>query len=373
MYNLMGFVRYIQVFVILAQLLIFVKANLCYHSRFGCVPMSTHSKALDFAKVNYLTLDEAQDGQRLDNFLIKLLKGVPKSHIYRMIRADEVRINKKRARPQDRLASGDVVRLAPVVVANRATPIVSDALADALKARIFYEDVGILALDKPAGLAVHGGSGVSLGAIESLRVVLGKTYLELIHRIDKQTSGVLLIAKKRSALKRAQAAFANKMVQKSYVCLVRGHMPLEKSTICAPLIRYLLPSGERRVAVHVPQSAQYIEAQKPATTNITPLAHLMLNGVPATLVRCYPKTGRTHQIRVHLAHLGYGLLGDDKYGHLLECVPRLMLHAHALWFLEEDAPTSKRLIAPMPEDFLRVIAQDKDGAPGVFKILGDAL
>lgn len=302
---------------------------------------------LDFAVVNYVTVSEHQDGQRIDNFLLARLKGLPRSHLYKMIRDDEIRINKKRCKAHDRLAAGDVVRIAPVRLAVKQAPVVSDELSCAMLERIVVEDEGLIVLNKPFGMAVHGGSGVSLGVIETMRAATQKKYLELIHRIDKETSGLLLIAKKRSTLKQWQDAFRNKTVQKSYVCIALGHIKPDVLTIDKPLKKFTLPSGERHVRVD--------EMGKMSVTHIKVLARATLDGRPVSIVLAYPVTGRTHQIRVHLASVGHALLGDDKYQSLqLASVKRLMLHAYRIRAQEHS------FTAPIAEDMAQIISQITD-------------
>lgn len=301
----------------------------------------------DFSVVNYVTVSEHQDGQRIDNFLLARLKGLPRSHLYKMIRDDEIRINKKRCKPHERLHAGDVVRIAPVRLSVKQAPVVSDDLAKAMLARIVAEDDGLIVLDKPFGMAVHGGSGVSLGVIETMRAATGKKYLELIHRIDKETSGLLLIAKKRSTLKQWQDAFRDKTVQKSYVCIALGHIKPDVLTIDKPLKKFTLLSGERRVRVD--------ETGKPSTTHIKVLARAVLDGQPVSIVQASPVTGRTHQIRVHLASMGHALLGDDKYQSVqLASVGRLMLHAHRVCSAEHSFGV------PIAQDMAQIISQITD-------------
>ncbi|UNU72778.1 RluA family pseudouridine synthase [Moraxella nasovis] len=286
--------------------------------------LSADDVITDFAKVNFITVTINQDGQRIDNFLLARLKGLPRSHLYKMIRDDEIRINKKRCKPHTRVYTGDVVRVAPVRLSAKDAPIISDDFAKGLLERIIHEDDGLIVLDKPHGLAVHGGSGESCGVIEAMRVAMGKKYLELVHRIDKDTSGLLLIAKKRSVLKNLQEQFREKTIQKTYLCLVDGHVNSDMQTIDKPLLRYTLASGERRVRV----SAEGKQSQ----TAIKVLARFTLDGKPVSLVQASPKTGRTHQIRVHLASIGHALLGDDKYhrGTSFFSVKHLCLHAWRL-------------------------------------------
>lgn len=304
-------------------------------------PQSADDEISNFEKVNYLEVTRHQHDQRLDNFLLNRLKGLPKPHIYKMIRSDEIRVNNKRCKAHDRVQREDVVRIAPVQLATRDKPIISTEFAKSLLALVVYEDEGLLVLNKPSGIAVHGGSGLDFGVIEAMREVTGKKYLELIHRIDKDTSGLLMISKKRSTLKTLQQHLVDKTIQKHYLCIVKGQPVLNEQRIDAPLLRYTVASGERRVKVDS-QDAQAKESQ----TNIIVHSRFTINDQPVSLVEAKPLTGRTHQIRVHLAHIGHAILGDDKYNvHDKSGVHRLCLHA---WRL--DIPGYKMITAPLPED-----------------------
>lgn len=304
----------------------------------------------DFGRVNYLTVTANQAGQRIDNFLLARLKGLPRSHLYKLIRDDEIRINGKRCKPHMKLEIGDVVRIAPIRLTVKDEPVVSEAFAKGLLARIVYEDDGLIVLNKPHGMAVHGGSGESFGVIEAMRVVSGKKYLELIHRIDKDTSGLLLIAKKRSTLKQLQDDFRHKNIHKQYLCLVDGYVNKDQ-VIDAPLLRYTLASGERRVRVSKDENA------KPSLTKIKVLAQFELDGQPVSLVLAMPATGRTHQIRVHMASIGHALLGDDKYqkNQTAATVGRLCLHAWQLNLPNDDASIERpvHFVAKLPDDFAK--------------------
>lgn len=299
----------------------------------------TTQEITDFNRVNFVVVSEFQDGQRLDNFLLARLKGLPRSHVYKLIRDDEIRVNKKRVKPHTRLALGDVVRIAPMRLPSPANPIhVSDELAAGLLGRIIYEDDGLIVLNKPCGMAVHGGSGVSVGVIEAMRVASAKKHLELVHRIDKQTSGLLLIAKKRARLKELQDQFRQKTIKKHYVCLVLGQPNQDKQIIDKPLYKYTLDNGERRVRVD--------KQGKDSQTSIQVLARFVMDNWPVSLILASPLTGRTHQIRVHLASIGCPLLGDDKYlNQAAPSVGRLCLHAYQL-----NLPNGQQFIAPIPPD-----------------------
>lgn len=287
-------------------------------------------------QVKSVTVDDDSAGQRLDNFLMRQLKGVPKTHVYRIIRSGEVRINKGRASADTRVEAGDVVRLPPVRVSERAEQKTqamarevqvaqSAGRAPAKDFAVLFEDEHLLIIDKPAGVAVHGGSGVSFGVIEQLRMARPQAqFLELVHRLDRETSGVLLIAKKRSALKNLQDQFRERETGKTYLALVVGQWPANKKVLDKSLHKYLLPSkeggaeaGERRVKV---VDKNHPDAM-PSLSLVKVRGH---SGVPAeadatgqrgySLLEVTIKTGRTHQIRVHLASEGMPIAGDDKYG-----------------------------------------------------------
>ncbi|MEC7118802.1 MAG: RluA family pseudouridine synthase [Pseudomonadota bacterium] len=301
----------------------------------------------DWQQVTWFVVTEYQEGQRLDNYLVTRLKGVPKTRIYRLIREGEVRVNKGRVRADTRLQIGDQVRVAPIrrhVHQAKAEAVISDTLAQGLAERIVYEDDGLIVLDKPSGIAVHGGSGVEFGVIEALRQALGKSYLELIHRIDRDTSGLLMISKKRSVLKKLQDHLRDGKIRKTYQAIVKGQVLLDKQRINAPLLRYELPNGERRVRV--------ASDGKPSQTDWVVKERLQ----GATLVEASPLTGRTHQIRVHGLSIGHALLGDDKYGHeqVFTAVKprRLCLHAARL-----QIPEYPEIVAPMPDDMQSVLTQ----------------
>lgn len=244
----------------------------------------------------------AAEGQRVDNFLVRLLKGVPKSHVYRMLRSGQVRVNSGRVGPDHRLKAGDKVRVPPVrTAAPKATKSVGTPRKTPLE--VLYEDDALLVVNKPAGLAVHGGSGVSYGVIEQLRHERpGAPFLELVHRLDRDTSGVLMLAKKRSALVALHQQMRSGEARKYYVTLVRGKWANAKQKVQLALHKYVLPSGERRVKVS-PEGA-------PSVT----IFRLKSAKPGYSLLEAELKTGRTHQIRVHLAHLGFPIAGDDKYG-----------------------------------------------------------
>jgi 23S rRNA pseudouridine955/2504/2580 synthase len=296
---------------------------------------------------------EEAGGQRIDNYLVKILKGVPKSHVYRILRSGEVRVNSGRAKPAYRLQTGDELRLPPVriaVRAPRATPPPNPKLEHA----ILYEDEHLLVLNKPPGLAVHGGSGVSFGVIEQLRSQRPLArFLELVHRLDRDTSGLLLLAKKRSALTALHTELRAGRVKKYYLTLVKGKWRNAKQSVRLNLHKYVLASGERRVAV---------DTEGDASHTVFDLQHAWRE---FSLLRAELKTGRTHQIRVHLAHLGYPIAGDDKYGDFAfnkdlarAGLKRMFLHASRVSFKHPATGTVLTLEAPLPDElqnFLRTL------------------
>ncbi|MDO8770593.1 MAG: RluA family pseudouridine synthase [Burkholderiaceae bacterium] len=270
-------------------------------------------------KAEFVTVDEDSDGQRLDNFLIRQLKGVPKTHVYRIIRSGEVRVNKGRASADTRVQTGDVVRLPPVRVSERMADkaLEMEKLAVTYKATgrisalkdfsVLLEDDHVLAIDKPAGVAVHGGSGISFGVIEQLRMARPQArFLELVHRLDRETSGILLIAKKRSALTHLQNQFRERETGKTYLALVAGTWPANKKVLDKPLHKFLLENGERRVKI--------THKDDPDGMKSVTLVKVAQRFSSYTLLEVTIKTGRTHQIRVHLASEGHPIVGDDKYG-----------------------------------------------------------
>ena len=300
-------------------------------------------------EVGWLTVDEESAGQRLDNFLIRHLKGVPKTHVYRIIRSGEVRLNKGRAAADTRVAAGDRVRVPPVRVAERP----ADAgAAPAREFPILLEDEQLIALNKPAGVAVHGGSGVSFGVIEQLRRARPDArFLELVHRLDRETSGILLIAKKRSALKHLQDQFRERETGKTYLALVLGDWPERLKVIDQPLRKYLLDDGERRVKV--------TRQDDPDGMRSISLVRVRERLPGFTLLEVTIKTGRTHQIRVHLAAQGHPIAGDDKYGDFernkalqKQGLKRMFLHAWRLRFTHPAAAQAVELQAPLPPDLL---------------------
>lgn len=300
------------------------------------------------AVTRHIVGDEAQD-QRIDNYLLKICKGVPKSHIYRILRAGEVRVGGRRVKPDYRLCVGDEVRIPPIRVAEKtsAAPVpVGEALA------VAFEDEAVVILDKPAGQAVHGGSGVSFGVIEQLRRQRPQAkLLELAHRLDRETSGLLIVAKKRSALTAFHDMFREGRVEKRYLALVRGRFMNPVQHIRVPLEKYLLDNGERRVAV----SAE----GKPSHS----VVRLVQRWENFSLVEVELKTGRTHQIRVHLTHLDYPLAGDDKYGDFplnkqlqKQGLKRMFLHAARLVFVHPVSGQTVQLESLLPAELTAFIS-----------------
>ena len=301
------------------------------------------------SKVSFHEIDESSDGQRLDNFLLKLLKGIPKSKVYRIIRKGEVRINKGRCKPETRLHIGDLVRIPPVKLDNEVgearTRKPSHQLIQLVSQSVIYEDSRILVINKPEGIAVHGGSGLSFGIIEVLREARSELkYLELVHRLDRDTSGVLMLAKKRQALVELHSMFQSGGVKKIYHAWVVGRWPKAKSAIRAPLKKNALNSGERIVVVDV--------EGKPAESGFKPL----WTSSKHSLVEVSPVTGRTHQIRVHSQFAGHPIIGDEKYcssqvnaEYRKLGIKRMCLHAFALDLKWSDGKT-QRLEAPWPLD-----------------------
>ena len=289
----------------------------CLRVRSFSPPMPPVTSPASAVSVSHITVDEESAGQRLDNFLIRQLKGVPKTHIYRIIRSGEVRRNKGRVGAQDRVLAGDVLRIPPIRTSERYEA----QLAHPAPARDFpvvFEDDSFLVIDKPAGVAVHGGSGVSFGVIEQLRQARPKArLLELVHRLDRETSGLLLIAKKRSALTTLQDQFRARETGKTYLALVRGEWPAKLKVLDQPLHKYLLPDGERRVRVTRSDDADAMRAVSLVrVVKCVPAPHGLAVGSAQvfTLLEVTIKTGRTHQIRVHLSHAGHPIVGDEKYG-----------------------------------------------------------
>lgn len=296
-------------------------------------------------QVIFITINADNDQQRIDNFLRTMLKGVPKSRIYRVLRKGEVRVNKKRVKPEYKLHAGDIVRIPPMKVAEKISQVISvklDKIAN-LQQSILYEDHEILVLNKPSGFAVHGGSGLNFGIIEALRMLRPEAvFLELVHRIDRETSGILLIAKKRSVLRSLHEQFRLKQIQKDYLALVKGQWPSSCKVIEAPLLKNLLQSGERIVKIN--------ENGKPAETRFK----IEERFDTTTLVKASPLTGRTHQIRVHTQYVNHPIVFDDRYGDSefdkklqTTGLNRLFLHAWRLKFIHPKSGEKMTLCAPL--------------------------
>lgn len=307
-------------------------------------------------KVYCVKITEANSGQRLDNFLFTLLKGVPKSRIYRIVRKGEVRVNKARCEAKQRLLSGDIIRIPPVRVARKVEqPYLPFHLQLSLEREILFEDEALLIINKPAGFAVHGGSGVDSGLIEALRQIRADAhFLELVHRLDKDTSGCLMIAKKRSVLRNLHELFRDTGVKKTYLALLAGKWDKKQILVNVPLQKNIHKGGERMVVVsRSGKSAETFFRRRQAFRE-------------TTLIEATPKTGRTHQIRVHAAWLGHPIVGDERYGQdelnrtfKKRGYKRLCLHAEQLEFVH---PISHRLLsvsAPLPRDLDQLLNDEK--------------
>jgi len=301
-----------------------------------------------------IRVDADHQGQRIDNFLLTLLKGVPRSYVYRILRRGEVRVNKGRIKAAYRLQEGDMVRVPPVRVAEpKEQPRPHERVLQQLQDAVLYEDKRLLVLNKPAGIAVHGGSGLSYGVIEALRVLRpDEKQMELVHRLDRETSGCLLVAKRRSALRALHELLRTNQVDKSYVALLAGQWDRKRANVDAPLLKNTLQGGERVVRVD-PEG-------KPALTRFRVLERLS----DATLVEAKPVTGRTHQIRVHALHLGHPILGDAKYGDSQmnrACrergLRRLFLHAASIRFRWPGEDKDQLIEAPLEPGLEQFLAE----------------
>ncbi len=294
-------------------------------------------------EVTHVIVGQDGDGQRIDNYLLKLLKGVPRTRIYRLLRKGEVRADGKRVPPLYRLQAGQTLRIPPVTTATRTMVRPPQAMVESLERRIVAEESDFLVLDKPAGTAVHSGSGVTVGVIEALTA--GRSgFLELVHRLDRDTSGLLLLAKTPQALRALQTGFRERSVGKRYRVVVLGNWTGSDQLVEFPLTRYLMANGERRVR---------IDPQGQAASS---RFRLLAPGRLVSTLEVELLTGRTHQIRVHAAGLGYPVVRDDKYGvsegwqqTINDAAGRLLLHAHELEF--EHAGTRWRFLAPVPPLF----------------------
>lgn len=324
------------------------------------------------AGVRRVTVDTDRAGQRLDNFVVGLCKGVPKSHVYQLIRSGQLRVNGGRRSADYRLLGGDIVRVPPI---RMGAPDTHDPAASEQRQRaraalarrlpVLYEDEAIVVINKPESVAVHGGSGVSSGAIEQLRAAHPEArFLELAHRIDRDTSGVLVVARKRSALLALQTQWRERAPDKRYLAIVAGRWPLRSKTLAFPLRRRPAPNGDRRVLVH-PDGQE-------AITRVRGLAHFELEGIGAfTLIEATIETGRTHQIRVHLSHAGFPIAGDDKYGDFVlnrtlegRGFRRMYLHAASLRIWHPESGRPLLLEAPLPESFAALLEAGGASATG---------
>jgi 23S rRNA pseudouridine955/2504/2580 synthase len=311
-----------------------------------------NTEARSGVRYDEVTADSA--GQRIDNYLVRILKTVPRSRIYRLLRRGEVRVGGHRARPEYRLKEGDRIRIPPLRLDATTRPAApSRSLRERLKQAILFEDRNLIALDKPAGIAVHGGSGLSLGVIEALRADRPRETLELVHRLDRDTSGCLLIARNRKTLRDLHALMREGLVEKKYLALVRGHWQLGEKRIDVPLATHRRQGGERHVRAEA-HGKQSVSVFKPA----------QFFGARATLMEVDIHTGRTHQIRVHAAHAGHPVAGDEKYGDAAFDVEmrrfgleRLFLHAHSIAFEWPGSGAPAHFSAPLPAELTAVIDQ----------------
>lgn len=301
--------------------------------------------------VRLVKINSERDGQRLDNFLIGLFKGVPKNLVYRVIRTGQVRVNGKRVKPDMRIAENDEIRIPPVRLPDREEKITPSATQlNRLDQFIVYEDRDFLVIDKPAGMASHGGSGINFGAIELLRMARPKDTLELVHRLDRDTSGILVLSRKRSALSSLQTAIRTGAVTKNYLTLLKGRLPQQVMTVNAPLRKSVLQSGERMVRID-PEG-------KSSITHLHVIEHYHI----ASFTQVMLETGRTHQIRVHCQHIEHSIAGDEKYGEpefnrqMRACgLKRLFLHAAQFEFYLSDKDRDYSFSAPLPPDLTKVL------------------
>ncbi|MCG2577549.1 RluA family pseudouridine synthase [Dechloromonas sp. XY25] len=304
--------------------------------------------------VAYVVIGDEEQGQRLDNFLIRCCKGVPKSHIYRILRSGEVRVNSKRVDATYRLRAGDNLRIPPIRIAERPQNEVDELAKQRVDLPIIFEDEAMLVIDKPEGVAVHGGSGVSFGVIEALRRQRPQAkFLELAHRLDRETSGVLLVGKKRLALTALHDMFREHGAgaDKRYLVLIKGRWMNNTQHVKLPLHKYLTEGGERRVSVDPQGKASHT------------VFRLLARWPEVSLLEAQLKTGRTHQIRVHLAHLGFPILGDEKYGDFAlnkelkrDGLKRMALHAWRMAFRHPLTASPLECVAPLPNGIGRYIA-----------------
>ena len=314
--------------------------------------------------VNWLVVGEDAEGQRIDNYLLKVLKGVPKSHVYRILRSGEVRVDGSRVGPDRRLASGNRLRVPPIRAAAPATRAGAVPAGAGAIPPILFEDDALIAVDKPAGLAVHGGSGISHGLIERLRQARPEArFLELVHRLDRETSGVLLVAKKRAALVALHAQLREGRMDKRYFVLVRGKWRDAVRAVELSLTKFVTGEGERRVRVeHEGRAARTVFRLLRKWPDAEP---------PLALLEAELDTGRTHQIRVHLTHVGFPLAGDDKYGDFAwnrtlarQGLKRMFLHAHRLRFVHPTTGEELTVESPLPPELARFVARLDAGGEG---------
>lgn len=301
-------------------------------------------------QVNFYTVSEADENQRLDNLLIKILKGVPKSHLYRIIRSGEVRINKARCLVNDKVQLGDIIRIPPIRVSENSQ---INKVIPAATFPIIFEDDYYLIINKPHGVACHGGSGVSFGVIEQLRQAKLYKFLELAHRLDKETSGILILAKKRLALVELQEQMKKNQITKEYFALTLGAWRDEKRNVKAPIYKYTNKDGERRVRIdqELGQFSHTIFTLKNKYTEFS-------------LVNADLQTGRTHQIRIHLQYLGFPIAGDDKYGNFeqnkllaKQGLKRMFLHAHRVKFIHPMTQQALEVNCPLPPELASFLSK----------------
>lgn len=313
------------------------------------------SQENDRPKVRFITIDEEDSGQRIDNFLLKTLKGVPKSHLYRLCRKGEIRVNKKRIKPEYKLAIDDVLRIAPIRISEKKDTVSTGLnIVAKLEKQILFEDDRLIVINKPSGMAVHGGSGLSFGLIEALRALRPDArMLELVHRLDRDTSGCLVVAKKRSALRHLHEQLRTKKVQKFYHALVKGHWSTKLTRVTEALKKNDLKSGERVVVVDNING-------KASETRYKVLERYR----GATLVRAFPVTGRTHQIRVHCQVSGHSIAMDAKYGHedfdadmKNKGLTRLFLHAASIEFVHPKTEERMTIEAPLEPSLEKLLTK----------------
>jgi len=324
--------------------------DLASFSEKGGRNLATSGPSKAAPQVQLVTISEEQAGQRIDNFLLRVCKGVPKSHIYRVLRSGQVRVNKGRIDQTYRLETGDVVRIPPLRTAGADERPMQQSVPGAEFA-ILMEDRHLLVIDKPAGVAVHGGSGISYGVIEQLRAARpDASFLELVHRLDRDTSGILMLAKKRSALTNLHEQIRDGLLDKRYLVLVHGNWQNARQHVKLPLFKYNTSDGERRVRVHADGLPSHT------------VFNLLRKYDSFALLEAELKTGRTHQIRVHLASSGFAIVGDDKYGDFAlnralqkpegkrTAFKRMFLHAHQITFTHPESGKPVTLNAPLPPE-----------------------